>query len=70
MAGIAPYTPESWRKTKADKIRAMTDKGLAEFMAHNVGCDDCRFFATCCFTPLRDKRCTKKWLNWLREEDE
>lgn len=31
MAGITPYTDESWRKTNADRIRAMTDEELAEW---------------------------------------
>lgn len=32
MAGITKYTDESWIKTNADKIRAMTDEELAEWL--------------------------------------
>lgn len=32
MAGITPYTHESWRKTNADRIRAMSDEELAELL--------------------------------------
>ena len=53
--------------THADRIRAMTDEELAEFMANNVGCDDCRFFATCRSAP-QDRACADKWLEWLKRE--
>lgn len=33
MTGITPYTDESWRRTNADRIRAMTDEELADFLA-------------------------------------
>lgn len=53
--------------TNADRIRAMTDEELAEFMADNVGCDDCRFFAACRSAP-QDRACAEKWLDWLKQE--
>lgn len=32
MAGVTPYTKDSWKKTYADRIRSMTDEELAEFL--------------------------------------
>ena len=55
------------KQTNADLIRSATDEELAEFMANNVGCDDCRFFATCRSAP-QDRACAEKWLDWLKEE--
>ena len=54
-------------QTNADRIRAMSDEELAEFMERNAGCDDCRFFTTCRSAP-QDRVCTEYWLDWLKEE--
>lgn len=56
-------------QTNADRIRAMSDEKLAWFMAINIGCDECRFFATCQSAP-QDKACPEKWLDWLKQEEE
>lgn len=50
-----------------EQIRSMSVEEMAEFMANNVGCDDCRFFATCRSAP-QDRACADKWLDWLRQE--
>ena len=57
------------KKTNADRIRAMSDEELAEFMECNVGCDDCRFFTICRSAP-QDRVCSEYWLDWLKEEVE
>ena len=31
MAGVTPYTENSWKKTNADRIRAMTDEGIEKW---------------------------------------
>lgn len=33
MAGVTPYTENSWKKTNADRIRAMSDEELAKFIS-------------------------------------
>ena len=51
--------------TNADRIRAMTDEELAEKLATYVRCDMCpRWPATC------EEKCTKYWLDWLKQEAE
>lgn len=64
MAGITPYTDESWKKTKADLIRAMSDEELAtyyftEFFRKVPYCHE-----NC---PAHDD-CQMCLLDWLREE--
>lgn len=67
MAGITPYTDESWRKTKADKIRAMTDEALADFLYATWKQQD-EFSKDVC-EKCPDTNCQPKcWLDWLREE--
>jgi len=56
-------------KTNYDLLRAKSVEEMAEFMANNVGCDDCRFFATCRSAP-QDRACADKWLDWLKQEAE
>lgn len=68
MAGITPYTEESWRKTNADRIRSSSDEELAERLAILTDCMDCP-----CRDPYDqcdtvDGSCKKQWLNWLKEE--
>jgi hypothetical protein len=58
MAGITKYTDESWIKTNADKIRAMSDEELAKKIS---GIES---FALTCgggWPP-------EKWLDWLKQE--
>ena len=66
MVGITPYTDESWRKTNADRIRSLSDEGLADYMAFvgkvNKGCP---VMSINC-----QESCNKFWLDWLKEEVE
>lgn len=67
MAGITPYTHESWRKTKGDRIRTMSDEELAEWGLRNAMCPCDAMNAGC---ALNDDTCRQAWLNWLKEETE
>lgn len=62
MAGITPYTHESWRKTNADRIRNMTDEELAKWF-----CSMCNFGDFC---PYQDDCDTNGSgiLKWMKEE--
>ena len=54
------------RKTNADRIRAMTDEELAEYICkvqYREG-DVCPPTHNCAV----DKACVKCWLDWLKEE--
>ena len=62
MAGITKYTDESWIKTNADKIRAMTDEELAELLVSTDG----DFPANCEDVPVR--KLEAYWLDWLKQE--
>ena len=50
-------------KTNADRIRAMTDEELAEFM--NNGCDAIAPSENCTKAFYECKQC---WIDWLRRE--
>lgn len=58
--------------TNADRIRAMTDEELAEFM--RKGCDDreCPDISFPADTPFakdaNNEQCRKCWLDWLKQE--
>lgn len=54
--------------TNADRIRAMTNEELAEFMCHNVsnGTINCAFCTAAEFCRMGHNG----WLDWLREEAE
>ena len=54
--------------TNADRIRAMTDEELAEFMCHNVsnGTVNCAFCAAAEFCRMGHNG----WLDWLKQEVE
>ena len=64
MAGITPYTHESWRKTNADRIRCMTDEELGKLLNEFGHCplsrieDNCRSY----------DRCRDCWIDWLKGE--
>ena len=66
--GIPPTEYEANTKpiTNADRIRAMSDEELAEFMCHNVsnGTVNCAFCAAAEFCRMGHNG----WLDWLREE--
>lgn len=46
--------------TNADRIRAMTDEELAEFLSE-YGCVDCT-------KECEEVHCDACWLEWLKEE--
>lgn len=51
--------------TNADRIRSMTDKELAEMMAHG-NCGYCKIHDYCFSQKGVD--CDEAWLNWLKQE--
>ena len=61
-------------RTKADRIRTMTDEELATMIAKNIDCCVCRNK-----NPVEDdecpsakfgKSCSELWLEWLQQECE
>ena len=54
------------KPSNADRIRAMTDEELAEFMCHNVsnGTVNCAFCAAAEFCRMGHNG----WLDWLKQE--
>ena len=54
------------KKTNADRIRAMTDKELADFMCRNIsnGTVNCAFCAVAEFCRMGHNG----WLDWLKQE--
>lgn len=58
MAGVTPYTENSWKKTNADSIRAMSDTELALWLAAMLGVNP--------FDGTGNDY--KKWLDWLKQE--
>lgn len=59
------YVPTA---TNADRIRAMTDKELAEFMALNTDCYYCRAKDNDRCASLATTPCGDIWLDWLEQE--
>ena len=55
--------------TNSDKIRNMSDKELAEFLAYNAYCEECYVEKddSCCYP---DGTCKQKHLDWLQSEAE
>lgn len=57
-------------QTNADRIRAMTDEELAEFLIQDGDCPPERRYPDSC--PNRDrvtpKVCCDCWLDWLKQE--
>lgn len=57
--------------TNADRIRAMTDEELMEWMADHVDCGEaCPAFHICRRTPMEDMDCKDWLLKWLKMEGE
>lgn len=52
-------------KTNANRIRAMSDEELAEKLATYIECDMCPGWPVTC-----EEKCTKYWLDWLKQEIE
>lgn len=71
MAGIAPYTHESWKRTKGDRIRSMTDEALAEFLYATWKGQDEFSKEICEKCGDTDIGCGPNcWLDWLKQEVE
>ena len=70
MAGITKYTDESWKKTNADKIRAMSDDELAIWMAHIAMCTWCPAKNINTASPCKEfySECKANWIAWLKQE--
>ena len=52
-------------QTNADRIRAMTDEEMADFLGNiDCGFDGCFFPKNRCGKGL----CSQCWLNWLKQE--
>ena len=54
--------------TNADRIRAMSDEELAEFMALNTDCYYCRAKDNDRCASLATTPCGDIWLDWLKQE--
>ena len=52
--------------TNADRIRAMTDEELAEWMVYKVECQYCPIRSAGCAES--EASCRTNWLDWLKEE--
>lgn len=52
--------------TNADRIRAMTDEELAEFIASAVDCCNCKHPRNGC--SENDETCAACWCDWLKQE--
>ena len=52
--------------TKADKIRSMTDKELADWIAEIIDCWHCPVYDKCC----QPKKCNEIIKDWLQQEAE
>ena len=67
MAGVIPYTHESWKRTNADRIRSMSDEELAMAMPFPQ-CPPHK--GECTFSTMIANSCDQCWLDWLRREAE
>ena len=68
MAWITPYTDESWRRTNADRIRAMSDEELDKFLGE-VQWDVANYCGS--VTQKQEYPIPEQigaWLDWLRQE--
>ena len=75
-------TVEEWKQknppiqrkpfTNADRIRAMTDEELADWMTTYIFCTECMFFNddtyTCNYEYRYRKGCNGAMLDWLKKE--
>lgn len=53
--------------TNADRIRAMTDEELAEFIAYKTSCETC-VVRKGGSDECHNTNCSTAWLDWLKEE--
>lgn len=69
--GVTPYTEEDWKRTNADRIRAMSDKELASFL-WNRDMDIVEKASKAIGFTFRvdEEQCLLNVLDWLRQEAE
>lgn len=60
------YVPQL-KKTNADRIRAMTDEEMAEFIAYSTSCETC-VVRKSGSDECHNTNCSTAWLEWLKEE--
>lgn len=65
MLGVIVAEITAAPKTNGDRIRQMTDEGLAEFIAQRRTCDTCCITLTRCITTAH---CKDGVLEWLKQE--
>lgn len=53
--------------TNADRIRAMRDEELAEFIAYSTSCETC-VVRKGGSDECHNTNCSTAWLDWLKEE--
>ena len=53
--------------TNADKLRAMSDEELAEFIAYSTSCETCAVRKSGS-DECHNSNCSMAWLDWLRQE--
>ena len=55
------------KRTNADRIRAMSDEELAEWLAKITDCNECKLyrFNQC---MISEETCVCRWLDWLKQE--
>lgn len=58
------------KKTNADKIRNMSDEGLAEFMSENTSYYYCGVRCKDRPNSPTESSCNFRWLDWLQSEAE
>lgn len=71
-AGIIPYKESDWKKTNADRIRAMSDEELTEFFTAEEY-DGAKYFSCPVLHPCpkpSEADCRECWLDWLRQKAE
>jgi hypothetical protein len=71
MAGITKYTDESWIKTNADKIRAMSDGELGRWLERiRLYCstDSCGRNCPLAEVCYSSAEAPKETLDWLQQE--
>ena len=56
-------------KTNADRIRAMSDEELAEWIFNRVKCQNCYMLPCVKHGDEGNGNCMQLWLDWLKQEE-
>lgn len=56
------------KRTQGDRIRSMTDEELAKWIALHPCLPYCPAQTDECLQSSKHDSCTKRWLDWLRQE--